>query len=143
MQIFKWKRNISFVSSFPLNLLKFSILIAEAREAFIAEFYKILTGKEFLDLKAVFSLYFVQAGFQDLSSRLASQIGCFRTPPVSGSQDACQTWGRAWGVANFCFSTAPQSAMLSEAQFQVTLKTLLWTELQLFGSFLVENQIDG
>ena len=33
--------------------------------------------------------------------------------------------------------------MLSEAQFQVTLKTLLWTELQLFGSFLVENQIDG
>lgn len=44
-------------------------------------------------------------------------------------------------LGNFSFNPDAQSASLSATQFHVTFKTHLWAELQLLGSFFLENQI--
>lgn len=50
----------------------------------MVESSKIVDGEEFLDLKAVFSLYFSKAGVQDLGNRLAPQNRVLQNPSCLG-----------------------------------------------------------
>ena len=73
---------------------------------------------------------------------LLLKIGCPRHSPVGGSCKPVSTRAKPRCSGFFSFNCAPQGAVLSAAQFQVTLKTPLWLELQFLRSFVVENQRD-